>query len=109
MAKAKRIKDVEKRVKAILIEDRQTRNSDSYLYLKVLQKMGAEKGIDLDDIPITTFLMKMSEYGFPPFESVRRARQKLQEHNPELQACEEVAEYRAENEIEMRAYVRSVG
>ena len=108
MRKAKRIKDVEKRVKAILIEDRQARNSDSFLYLKVLQKMGAEKGIDLDSLPITRFLLEMSEMGFPPFESVRRARQKLQEHNPDLRACEAVEEARAENELEYREYVRKV-
>lgn len=107
MSKVKRIKDVEKRVKAIMMEDRQTRNSDSFLYLKLLQKMGAEKGIDIDSIPITTFLLEMSEYGFPPFESVRRARQKLQEHNPELRACDAVAEARAENEIAVREYVKS--
>jgi hypothetical protein len=107
MVKAKRIKDVEKRVRAILIEDRQARNSDSFLYLKVLQKMGAEKGIDIEGLSIPTFLLTMSELGFPPFESVRRARQKLQEHNPELRACEAVEEARAENELGYREYVKS--
>lgn len=108
MKTAKRIQDVEKRVRAILIKDRQARNSDSFLYFKVLQKMGEEKGIDVDSLPVTTFLLEMSALGFPPFESVRRARQKLQRANPDLRACEAVEEARSENEFAYREYARSV-
>jgi len=108
MRTVKRIKDVEKRVRAILEVDEQARNSDSFLYLKVLQMMGAEKGVEIDNIPITTFLLTMSELGFPPFESVRRSRQKLQEHFPELRPCDAVAEARADNEIVVREYVKKV-
>lgn len=108
MKKAKRIKDVEKRVKAILIEDPQARNSDSFLYLKVLKMIGKENGIDVESISIIKFLLDMSNSPFPPFESVRRARQKLQSAYPELRGCKAVEEARAENELEYREYVREV-
>lgn len=102
----KEIKHISKLVKTLLISDPKTRNSDNYLYYRILKMQGEKKGIDIEKMPLTTFLMKMSEYGFAPFETVRRTRQKLQEHNPELAAVEEVAEYRAEKEVEFREYVK---
>ena len=93
-------------VKAILEVDKQSRNSDSFLYLKVLEVIGKKKGIDINTMSIPYFLINMSGTAFPPFESVRRARQKLQEHHPELAACEEVAEARAFNEVGYNEYAR---
>ena len=52
----------------------------------------------MDCIPVTAFLLKMREWGFPPFESVRRARQRIQQQFPELSAKKTVAEKREENE-----------
>lgn len=93
-------------VKAILEEDPMARNSDSFLYFKVLGKLGHEKGLDLDYVSVTVFLLNMAEWGFPPFESVRRARQKLQAEFPELAANREVAAQRAENERAFRQFAR---
>ena len=107
MNKAKELKTVTGLVKAVLTEDIQARNSDSFLYFKILKKIGAEKGVDVESIPITKFLLNMSDLGFPPFESVRRARQKIQAELPELSASLKVEEYRAENETAFRAYARS--
>lgn len=93
-------------VKALLTADEKCRNSDSYLYLRVLSVIAEKRGIDLRDITISNFLMNMHGTAFPIFETVRRARQKVQEHNPNLCPCQEVAEYRMENETEYRAYAR---
>ena len=93
-------------VKALLIKDEYCRNSDSYLYLKVLSVIADRKGIDLKEITIPHFLTNLHGSEFPIFESVRRTRQKLQEHHPELRACDEVQEVRSENEKEYRAYAR---
>jgi hypothetical protein len=93
-------------VKAILEEDQRARNSDSFLYFKVLGKVGKEKGLDLDYVSVTVFLLNMAEWGFPPFESVRRSRQKIQERYPELAASREVAYQRAENEQVFRQFAR---
>lgn len=91
-------------VKAILEEDKQCRNSDSFLYLKVLEILGKQKGIDINTMSIPYFLLNLQGTAFPGFETVRRTRQKVQQHHPELSACEAVQAGRMENEQEYRAY-----
>ena len=93
-------------VKALLEEDKQCRNSDSFLYLKVLSVIGKRKGISIDSMSVPYFLLNLHGTAFPPFESVRRARQKIQEHNPHLAACEAVEDFRTENEMEFREFAR---
>ena len=93
-------------VKSILEQDKQCRNSDSFLYLKVLSVVGKQKGIDLEKMTVPYFLLNLHGAGMPPFESVRRARQKIQAAHPELAACERVEGFRLENEAEYRAYAR---
>ena len=94
-------------VKSILEQDRQCRNSDSFLYLKVLSVIGKQRGIDIEKMTVPYFLVNLHGAGFPGFETVRRTRQKLQQHHPELAACEAVEGYRAESEAEYREYARS--
>lgn len=93
-------------VKAILEQDKQSRNSDSFLYFRVLEIIGKRKGIDINEMSIPYFLLNMSGTEFPPFESVRRARQKIQEHHPELAADETVSDFRSLNEMGFREYAR---
>lgn len=95
-----------KLVKSILEEDKQARNSDSFLYLKVLERVAKEKGINIWGMSVPVFLCNLKDYGLPPFESVRRTRQKVQQHHPELAACEKVEEMRMENEQIFRDYAR---
>ena len=102
------LKHTTKIVKAILEEDEQARNSDSFLYLKVLDVYGEKNGIDIKSMSITTFLLHLREFGFPPFESVRRARQKIQHNFPHLAACGKVGAMREVNEKEFRAYAKKV-
>lgn len=91
-------------VKALLEEDKKCRDSDSFLYLKVLSVIGKRKGIDIDSVSVPYFLINLQGTAFPGFETVRRTRQKLQQHHPELCACEVVEGFRMENEKEFRAY-----
>lgn len=93
-------------VRTILEEDERARNSDSFLYLKVLDQIGEEKGICIDEITVPTFLLSMKELGFPAFETVRRTRQLAQEHFPELASNERVSAFRGAKELEYRAFVR---
>lgn len=102
------LKKTSKLVKALMIEDEHCRNSDSYLYLKVLSTIAENKSIDLKGISVPDFLINYHGSKFPIFETVRRARQKLQEHHPELAPCEIVEEYRAENEAEYIDFARGV-
>lgn len=91
-------------VEHILRNEPQTRNSDSLLYLRVLQHYAKEKNMNIQIVTLPVFLLNMADWGFPPFESVRRARQKLQAKFTELSASEHVAEYRAWNEQTYRVY-----
>ena len=98
------LKSVTKIVKAILEDDKQSRKSDSLLYLRVLKVYGLTNGIDIESMSVPCFLMNMNKYGFPPFESVRRARQKIQATFPELAACGKTSEMRMKNESKFRAF-----
>ena len=100
------LKNVTKIVRSILEEDKQARNSDSVLYLKVLETIAEKKGLNLYAFSVPYFLDNMKFYGFPPFESVRRTRQKIQQHYPELSADGRVAEMRLVKEEEYRDYAR---
>ena len=93
-------------VKSILEQDKQCRNSDSFLYLKVLSVIGKQRGIDIEKMTVPYFLEHLHGASLPGFETVRRTRQKIQQHHPELAACEAVEGYRAENEAEYREYAR---
>ena len=91
-------------VKVILEADKQARNSDSHLYLRVLDYISNRDGIVIANMPVMYFLEHMKGLGFPPFESVRRTRQKIQSENPHLAASRKVKEFRAEQEMEYWAY-----
>lgn len=98
------LKNVTDLVKTILKADEKARNNDSFLYLRVLQYYACANGIDLKRATVEWFFQNRDGWGFPPPESVRRARQKLQAKYPELAACERVREKRMEKEREYRAY-----
>lgn len=93
-------------VKAILEKDQRARNSDNFLYLRVIEHIAEREGFNLRYITVSVFLKYMGAYGFPPFETVRRARQKIQREFPELSASKEVTDQRAENEEVFREYAR---
>lgn len=95
-------------VKTIMEEDQRARNSDSFLYLRVLEVYAKanECPISLYSMSVVHFLMHMKEYGFPPFESVRRNRQLIAAKYPELAASEDIDAWRAVKEEEMIDYVR---
>lgn len=92
-------------VKDILEADPQTRNSDSFLYLKVLENIAEQKDINLQKITVPDFLTS-SDLPFPIFETVRRSRQKIQASHPDLAACDKVEEMRMINEMEYRQFAR---
>ena len=94
-------------VKNLLEKEESTRNSDSLLYLRVLAIFAAKLGINLSCISVPVFLLNSKELQFPSYETVSRARRKMQEKNPELRGDKKVQEKRRENEIEFKAYARS--
>ena len=93
-------------VKHLLETDPQTRNSDSYLYYQVIRFEANQKGVDLKTLTVQSFLLCINQLGFTGFETVRRARQKIQAQYPELAAKGSVSSARAENEKNFRAFAR---
>ncbi|MBR3592175.1 MAG: hypothetical protein IKL46_04925 [Clostridia bacterium] len=93
-------------VKEVLTDIPDTRNSDSYLYLKVLERVAAkqETPINLKEMTVDYFLCNVKQLHFPYFETVRRARQKIQAEHPELKAKAEVEKVRAEKEEVFKAF-----
>ena len=95
-----------KLVKAILEEDEQARNNDGYLYFKVLDVCGKRDGVDYIAMTVQDFLPYVNSLNVPNSETVRRTRQKVQHHHPELAASERVKGLRKINETEFRQYSR---
>lgn len=95
-------------VKRILEIDEQARNSDSHLYMRVLEVVSEDWNEPLHNMTVCRFLQDMNKLGAPSFETVRRTRQKVQAQYPELAACKKVAEARMENEAEYRAFAKEV-
>ena len=104
MTTKKDLKYISDVVKVILTANERARNSDSFLYLRVLEYYGCLNGVDVKGMTVPAFLMNMDDYGLPKFETVRRARQKAQELYPELAACKRVKDGRMAIEREFRAF-----
>jgi len=86
----------------VLKEHPTTRNSDMLLYLKVCEICNPEALKK----PLCDVLPSLKEYGLPPFETVRRARQKLQAVFPYLGSNDRVQAFREEKEKEFREFAR---
>ena len=102
-----KLNKIKSRVLRILQEKPQARNSDNLLYLYVIREIAEEQQINLNFISIEDFLITMPISVFPPFESVRRARQKAQAENKELSADSAVEVFREEFREEFRKFARS--
>lgn len=111
VVKSNTLVNISKLVHGILQTDTQARNSDHILYLRVLQRVTAATGSPVSprNMSVDYFLRHMKDLGYPPFESVRRARQKVQRDHPELRASEQIEEYRSENEKEYRRFSHKRG
>lgn len=96
-------------VEAVMEEDERARNCDPFLYLRVLEVIAKrnECPISLMSMSVSFFLLHMKEYGFPPFESVRRNRQLIRARRPDLAPNKTIDAYRQTNEELMLEYVRS--
>lgn len=107
MMTKQKLKSTEALVRELLEDNERTRNSDNFLYLCVLYTVAERKGIDLQQCSVPYFLGFMKLLGFPPFETVRRSRQKLQRKFPELRANAEVEDQREENEEVYREFAKT--
>lgn len=104
MDKATELKNTSDIVKVILKKYPDTRNSDDLLYLKVCEYVD---GTHIS-LPFWKVIKDRKEYGYPPFESVRRSRQKIQAEFPELASNKVVQAKRTQNEKIYKKFARGV-
>ena len=87
-------------VKQVLEENEKARNSDNELYMEICRRINPHVFFK----PFVEVISNLDIYGLPPFETVRRTRQKLQSERPDLRPCDEVALFRAENETAYKEF-----
>ena len=100
----KNIKRTQDLVKHFLETEPGTRNSDDFLYFKICEHLNK----NCLHLAFETVILNRSHFNLPPFESVRRARQKLQAAFPELAGSDEVEAQREVNEQIVYDYARKV-
>lgn len=89
-------------VKSILENNKETRNSDMLLYYEICKTLNKSAL----EAPFAFVILKLDKLKIPPFESVRRSRQKIQAECPWLAASDDVELFRAENEEAYRDFAR---
>jgi hypothetical protein len=102
-----RLTNITKLVKDILESRPETRDDDYILWLNVLRNTNTDIP-DYTNMPVAEFLLNAKYMRFPHYESVSRARRKIQEKYPELRATDETRTARANFEKRYRKYARSV-
>lgn len=93
-------------VRTALETSMKARNSDNYLYYMVCKSIMRTRGVDIDALSFREGLLQREQYNLPNYETVRRARQKLQQENPNLAATAEVEAERAIREEAFREFAR---
>ena len=104
MSKSAELKTTTELVKEILMKYPDTRNSDDMLYFRVCESINSI----YINLPFWKVIINRKKFNFPAFESVRRTRQKIQQHFPELAACDHVEAQRNVNVEVFRDYARKV-
>ena len=93
------VRKVTPQVEKILEEMPETRDDDRELVLQVYSKF---YDVWLGD----RFYKIMRNKKLPPFESIRRARQRVQARRPELRSSDDVDAIRKMEELEYKAYAK---
>lgn len=100
-----KIANVANQVKQVLTDNPETRNNDYKLWIKVIE-------LDVDKKPLLFsdfryIVGNLRALGIPNFETVSRARRKVQEQYPELRATEKTRKFRAEKEEEFKEFAKN--
>lgn len=94
-------KDLSVIVEDVLRKIPQTRDNNNKLIYCVLRSCGVESNESF-----TSVINKLINGELPAFESITRARRKIVEQHPELDANEKVKELRAKQEQMYKGYAR---
>lgn len=103
MGKKEEISSTHKLVMHILVYHKKARNSDNYLYAMVMKKLNPEAcGLSFYYV-----MNHLKDLGLPCYETVSRARRKIQAEHPELWSDRQIKEYRENAEKDFEDYARS--
>lgn len=95
-------KEIENKVRGILIDFPEARGNDFVLYARYIQRYNAE----LQGVGLLHALLEASQLHMPNYESITRARRKIQQTTPELCPPERKRKARADEEVVYRMYAR---
>lgn len=95
-------KDIESKVRGILVDFPESRRNDFVLYARYIQRYNAE----LQGVGLIYALLEASRLQMPNYESISRARRKIQQKEPELCPPEKAQKARAEKENVYRLYAK---
>lgn len=98
-----KIDNVENLVKQALIKNKSARDDDHLLYIEVVYIIDPA----LVNVNFAMNFKNARQLGLPPFETVSRARRKLQEKYPELRATSKVENARKEKQMEFEEYSKT--
>lgn len=101
------LKKVKAMVYEMLKEHEGARNCDEVLYYLVCKRVLWIQGKPIQNMLLSSALLYRKELGLPKFESVRRARQKLQKEHQWLKPKKKVAELRAAEEERYKEFAIS--
>lgn len=103
MSKRSELKTVAGIIKGVLLTDMRARSDDMYLYYRVCYQINPH----IENMNASYFLKCGARYlNYPTFETVRRARQKIQHNNPDLSGSKVCEAARRELEEEFRAFAK---
>lgn len=100
-----KLKNIENLVFSILQDIKLARGDDYLLYYLVVKEyfnVNPSLG-NIDEIPFAEIMCSHYRFGIPAYETVTRARRKIQADHPELKT-EETARRRSKEEQKFRAY-----
>lgn len=103
MDKEKELNQTQVIVKDILMNYPIARDSDMYLYLRVVKRLNPAAV----NKPFSEVVLNLEELGLPCFETVRRTRQKLQAEFLNLRGSDRIRSLRSVNEEVFKEFARS--
>lgn len=104
----KKIIKVQELVKGILENDPETRDDDNLLWAQAIREAAFINGCAyVLDWSIGSLMLNVRTLHLPTFETVSRARRKLQSKHPELRGTEKVTKARGEREKVFEEYAKN--
>ena len=98
------LKKIKAMVYEILKDHEEARSCDEILYYLVCKKVLWIQGKPISNMLLSAALLYRNELNLPKFESVRRARQKIQREHQWLKPKEKIAKQREAKEVEYKEF-----